>query len=116
MTLIETLRAKLVEAKKPANHGPCVLGSTQINTERMQADYIAKIESQIQELTEPEIIVTCREIVREHQYQEIDGTIVDVITANMITKVYDALNEKNRAHFGALSLTGMVALGWKCIK
>jgi hypothetical protein len=66
--------------------------------------------------TEPEIITVCRAIVSEHQCQEIDGMLVDALTANMLTKVYDALNETNRAKFGTLTLSRMVAVGWSCIE
>ena len=65
---------------------------------------------------EPKIIATCRVIVAEHSLQEIDGMLVDVMTANMLTKVWDALSEANRAKFGALSLSRMVVVGWSCIK
>ena len=65
---------------------------------------------------EPEIIRTCRVIVAAHQYQEIDGVIVDALTASMLTKVWDGLNETNRATLGALSLSRMVAVGWSCIE
>jgi len=65
---------------------------------------------------DPEIIASCREIVREHSMQEIDGVLVDAMTANMLCRVWDALGEANRAKFGALSLTRMVSVGWSCIK
>ena len=33
-----------------------------------------------------------RQIVKEHQCRKIDGVIVDVLTANAILTVYDAIN------------------------
>lgn len=67
-------------------------------------------------MTEPKVISACRAIVREHQCQEVGGVLVDALTASMLTKVYDALSVPNRAKFGALSLSRMVAVGWSCIK
>lgn len=56
-----------------------------------------------------------RRIVEEHQAARVEGKVVDATTANMLVSIHDALNEKNRAHFLALPLPKMVALGWKLV-
>lgn len=55
----------------------------------------------------------CRIIVRAHQYEKIDGVIVDATTANLIVKVYDVLNETNALKFATLPTWRMVNLAWK---
>ena len=62
------------------------------------------------------IIETMKRIVRERQYEEINGVIVDMQTANMITTIYDKLNKKNKKKFSKLNLFTMVNVGWKIIK
>jgi len=65
---------------------------------------------------EPEIIAACRVILAEHQCRKINGAMMDAYTASILVKVYDALNETNRAKFGALSLPVMVDVALDCIK
>lgn len=57
-----------------------------------------------------------RYIVQEHSACRMEGLFVDVTTANMLVKIYDALNEQNRAKFVAMPLRRMVAVGWKLVK
>lgn len=54
-----------------------------------------------------------REIVEGHSYKEIEGTIVDVQTANLIIKVYEGLGESNRDHFASQSIVKMADISWK---
>lgn len=37
-----------------------------------------------------------RRIVEQHQYEKIDGLMVDGFTASIILQVYDAINETNQ--------------------
>jgi hypothetical protein len=57
-------------------------------------------------------IAACRHIVAEHQYAKIDGLMVDLFTASAIVKVYDALNEANRAKFERLSIAHMATVSF----
>lgn len=57
-----------------------------------------------------------RKIVQEKSYSIIDGVTVDLFTASAVVKVYDALNEQNRAKFAACSVVKMVAITWKVLK
>jgi hypothetical protein len=51
-----------------------------------------------------ERLAQLREIVRSHQHQEIGGVLVDTQTANLLLKVYGALNERNRESFGTVPI------------
>lgn len=62
------------------------------------------------------IIEKLREIVKNHQYQKIDGVIVDVVTASAVLNVYDNINETNKEKFLKLSLIKMVDVTWKVTK
>lgn len=57
-----------------------------------------------------------RKIVENRQYEEINGVVVDMQTANMITTIYNKLNKKNKKKFSKLNLFTMVNVGWKIIK
>lgn len=62
------------------------------------------------------IIEQLREIVKNHQYQKIDGVIVDVMTASAILTVYDSINETNKEKYSKLPITKMADVAWKLIK
>lgn len=47
-------------------------------------------------MTGKEKIQKCREIVKEHQAEEIDGVLMDAFTASAVVQVYDALNDENK--------------------
>lgn len=61
------------------------------------------------------------EIVESHTYDELpayDGgpeVVVDVVTANMLLTVHDALNDENKAKFASMPLAAAVELGWKLV-
>jgi len=54
-------------------------------------------------------------IVKRKQYQKIDGVLVDVQTANVILKVWDALNSSNRKKFEKLPVKKMANVSWKLV-
>ena len=57
-----------------------------------------------------------REIVAEHQCMKIDGHMVDVMTANAVVKVHDALDKpENRQKLLDASVPVMVHWTWKLI-
>lgn len=56
-----------------------------------------------------------RQIVKEHQYQKIEGVLVDVVTANAILTIYDAINDTNKAKFIALPIDKMASVAWKVL-
>ena len=54
-------------------------------------------------------------IVKRKQHQKIDGVLVDMQTANVILKVWDALNSSNRKKFEKLSVKKMANVAWKLV-
>lgn len=62
-----------------------------------------------------ETITTCREIVASASYQTIDGVLVDIVSANVIVQVFDALNETNQAKMATLPVSKMAALAFKLV-
>lgn len=57
-----------------------------------------------------------RRIVRERQFEKIEGKRVDMQTAQMVITVYDGLSEKNKSMYSNLKLNEMVGLGWEIIR
>ena len=55
-------------------------------------------------------------IVRRKQYKKIDGVMVDMQTANLILKVWDALGSSNRKKFEKLPIKQMANVSWKLMK
>ncbi len=62
-----------------------------------------------------EIIDACRSIVAESQYAKINGHMVDVFTASAIVKVYDAVNDANKAKLAALPVARMASIAFKLL-
>ena len=55
-------------------------------------------------------------ILKRKQHQKIDGVLVDMQTANLILKVWDALNSSNRKKFEKLPVKKMADVAWKLMK
>jgi hypothetical protein len=66
--------------------------------------------------TGDEIIAACRSIVANRQYEKINGMMVDLFSASAIVKVFDALNETNRASFKLLPVQRMASIAFKVLK
>lgn len=47
-------------------------------------------------MTGKEKLQKCRDIVAEHQAEDIDGVLMDAFTASAVVQVYDALNDENK--------------------
>lgn len=60
-------------------------------------------------------IATFRLMVAEHCSFMIDGTFVDMQTANAIVTVYDALQPETQARFEQCSLSRMSSIAWKAV-
>ena len=57
-----------------------------------------------------------RQIVSEHQYQKIDGVLVDVVTANAILTVYDAMKkEDNKEKYLSMDISKMASVAWSIL-
>jgi hypothetical protein len=46
----------------------------------------------------------------------VDGYLVDIVTANLLVTVYDALSPANRELFGKPSLPRLVDFSWKAVR
>lgn len=59
-----------------------------------------------------------RDIVKHREAGLIEGFWIDLFTASMLVKIYDALNRENRVRFndGRLRMTALVDFGWKQFK
>jgi hypothetical protein len=57
-----------------------------------------------------------KDIVKRKQYKKIDGVMVDMQTANVIMKVWGALNSSNRSKFEKLPIKQMGIVAWKLMK
>ena len=55
-------------------------------------------------------------ILENHQYEKIDGTMIDATTAQAIVTVYNALSLENRIKFASMSAGKMGDVAWKLIK
>lgn len=62
------------------------------------------------------IIEACRSIVANGQYEKINGITVDLFSASAIVKVYDAINDANKAKFINLRLARMVSISFQLLK
>ena len=56
-----------------------------------------------------------RRIVEQHQYEEVDGVLVDAQTAQAIVAVYDALKPENQVKFAAMDVTRAGLVAWKLV-
>jgi len=79
-------------------------------------EILACFDANVQSRDGAHVVELCREIVKAHGAQLIDGVVVDVQSANIIVTTYDGLSEKNRATFVARrSVESMGALAWNVI-
>jgi hypothetical protein len=62
------------------------------------------------------IIAACRSIVANCQYEKINGYMVDLFTASAIVKVYDAVNEANKARLLKLSVARIASISLQLLK
>jgi len=61
-------------------------------------------------------LAAIRRIVVNCQYEKIDGCMIDLFTASVICKVYDALSEANKAKFASLTAPKMGIIALKLLK
>lgn len=92
------------------------------NERREWEQYPADMEMQVQTIAaaprpKSEVrLEQLREIVAEHQCMKIDGHVVDVLTANAVVKVHDALDKpSNREKLLSASVPVMVHWTWKLV-
>ena len=66
--------------------------------------------------TGKEIVEACRSIIKNGQYEKINGVMVDLFSASAIVKIYDALSDANKAKFETLPLGKMADISFKMLK
>ena len=62
------------------------------------------------------IIPQLEKIVQDKQHAKIKGKVVDLFTASMIIKIYNAVNDSNKKRMDALPLEKLVNLAYKMMK
>lgn len=55
------------------------------------------------------------EVLNNHSYQEVDGILVDVQSANAVLTVYEALGEANKEKFINEPIHRMMDIAWKLV-
>jgi len=70
----------------------------------------------IEERSGEDAITVARRIVKNHQWEKIQGAAVDAWTASAIIGVYDALNEKNKASFRKMPIRKMAEVAIRLAK
>lgn len=60
-----------------------------------------------------ERINAIRRVVDNKQYAKIDGQMADLFTCSLIVKIYDALNDANKAKFCSLPYSKMAHTAFK---
>ena len=58
------------------------------------------------------LIKKCTNIVKNRQYEEINGSIVDMQTANCIITIYNAVNSKNKKKLRKLNISKLANISW----
>ena len=66
--------------------------------------------------TPAERIAAFRQIVEEKAFAKIDGTMVDLFSANYVVQVYDALSPEARERFAAFPAAKMTAIAFAITK
>lgn len=61
------------------------------------------------------IIAACRSIVADKQYAKINGFMVDTFTASAIVKLYDAVNDANKAKLLSVPVQRMASIAFKVL-
>lgn len=62
------------------------------------------------------IIAACRSIMANGQYEKINGHVVDLFTASAIVKIYDAVNDENKAKLKALPVARIASIAFQLLK
>ena len=82
--------------------------------ERQAAQELVRLAKEI--VAKEKRIDVLRRILKEHQYEKIDGMIVDLTTANMLIKVHDALKPASQKTFDKIPLKKLIDFGWSMVK
>ena len=57
----------------------------------------------------------CRRIVKNHQAERIDNTLIDVQSAHAVLTLHDALSDKNLTKFCSFHIAVKAHVAWKVL-
>lgn len=57
----------------------------------------------------------CKRIVERHQYEELEGSIMDAQTAQLLVQVYERLSPSSQARFDSIPLPRLVKWAWSLV-
>ena len=57
-----------------------------------------------------------RRIVERHQWEFVDGALMDAFTAQTILSIFDNLGPENQARYKDMAATRMAAIAWKLVE
>lgn len=60
-------------------------------------------------------VEACRQICADQQFAKVDGVTVDLYSASVLVKVFDALNDNNKAVILKRDIAGMVAVAFRVL-
>ena len=76
-------------------------------------------EADAEELTEGKAekkIEKLRKIVKDGNMAKVEGVNIDIVTANMLIKIYDAMKRPDiKEKFSSMPIKQMVGIGWKLV-
>jgi len=83
-----------------------------MNNERIATELLKVAESLTAKTGRYEKI---KEIIDERQMMKIDGVAIDMVTADMLMNVYDAVKPEMKKRLDKLPIKALVGLGWKLV-
>jgi len=80
--------------------------------EQIERDDLAQTVKETPHLSRKDIIESIREIVRTKQVSRVSGSLVDIMTAQVIIQIYDAVNDVNKEKLKNMPLKKMANICW----
>lgn len=88
-------------------HGECAMCTS------TDPEVVGHVLPGTQRLTGIDPVVAAKRVVAWQSMKFVDGVLLDLQTAHVISTVYDALSEPNQQKLRAMSLTKAAAVCWK---
>ena len=66
--------------------------------------------------TPEERVSAFKSVVADKAYAKIDGTMIDLFSANVVVQVYDAISDENKSKFSNFPAGKMALLAFKLTK
>ena len=107
--------ARLVLSKSTMLYVNVQTGLPVIDQDTVHEFVTSIMEDEAEWLTLPSVDEALR-LWRDNPLDKLDCTILDMTTANVLVRVYEALSPERREKLRQLSLTRAVDLAWKCVR